>query len=52
MKRNIKFTIKTDIRKARRKHKEHQSGAGEYDSRPKRKRTRERENDQWREDNV
>lgn len=34
------ITIRTDIRKARRKHREHISGAGAHDSRPKRLRTR------------
>ena len=48
MKREIRFTIHTDIRKAKRKHRDHQTGSGEHDQRPKRERTRERENNSWK----
>jgi hypothetical protein len=50
MKRDIRFTVKVDIRKAKRKHRPHESGAGEHDSTPKRERTRERSKSRWRKD--
>lgn len=34
------ITICVDVRKARRKHRQHLSGSGSHDSRPKRLRTR------------
>lgn len=48
--KRIKFSIEIDIRKARREHRPHESGAGEHDSRPKRERTRERRKSQWGKD--
>lgn len=38
-----KITITVDIRKAKRKHRQHFSGAGQHDNRPKRLRTRQRQ---------
>lgn len=49
MKREIKFTVHTDIRKAKRQHRDHQCGAGEHDSRPKRQRTRQSQRRLWEE---
>jgi hypothetical protein len=49
---DMKISISVDIRKCRRKHCQHLSGAGEHDNRPKRSRTREREKNQWKNDQA
>lgn len=49
--KRIKFSIEIDIRKIRREHRPHESGAGEHDSRPKRERTRERRKSKWKQEN-
>lgn len=48
--KRINFSIEIDIRKIRREHRPHKSGAGEHDSGPKREKTRERRKSKWHKD--